>query len=186
MIISLYLDEQYGPALLSVFGGKITTYRVLAEEAVNKISLCLKDKGYKEIKLPWTEKEILPGGDIPKGNFDSYVKLQRPRYSFLPEKLIRRYARAYGTRMEWFLNRVHKVDDMGRHFGDNVYEAEILHLMKHEFALTTEDILWRRSKLGLHVDPNTAAAIEAALPSLYEQLDKLPEGQEAYENAASH
>lgn len=180
----LYLDEQYGPPILSVFGGKITTYRVLGEEVIGKMMLALKAQGHEVSGVPWTHDAVLPGGDMPNRNFEHFFQLQKPRYSFLPEALLRRYARAYGTRMEWFLAGVNKVDDMGRNFGDNVYEKEILHLMKHEFALTTQDILWRRSKLGLHISENTAAALEAAMPSLIEALNTMERGQEVYENAA--
>ncbi|NQZ13839.1 MAG: glycerol-3-phosphate dehydrogenase [Alphaproteobacteria bacterium] len=166
----LFLKEHHGAPILSVFGGKLTTYRTLAEDVLGKVSLTFKAHGYKEVGKPWTAEEALPGGDMPYRSFDAYMKLQKPRYGFLPESLIYRYARAYGTRMEWFLNSVHKVDDLGRDFGDQIYEAEILYLIKHEFAHTAEDVLWRRSKLGLHIKRNTAQAVEAAMPELLERV----------------
>lgn len=181
----LFLDECAGAPILSVFGGKITTYRKLSEEVVGKIFLTLKAHGENIDAKPWTADAVLPGGDMPYRSFDAYLKLQKPRYSFLPEALIRRYARAYGTRMEWFMTGVNKAQDLGRHFGDDVYEAELLHLMKHEFALTADDMLWRRTKLGLHISENTAQAIEAAMPSLYEELAKQEEGA-VYENASGY
>jgi len=180
----LYLDEQYGPPIISVFGGKITTYRVLGEEVIGKMMLALKAQGHDVSGIPWTHDAVLPGGDMSNRDFEHYLSLQKPRYSFLPEVLIRRYARAYGTRMEWILSGVNKVDDMGQHFGDHLYEREVLHLMKYEFALTAEDILWRRSKLGLHVSEATVTALGAAIPRLLETINTMERGREVYENAA--
>lgn len=181
----LFLDEVSGAPILSVFGGKITTYRALSEEVVGKVMLTLKSHGENVSGKAWTATATLPGGDILNGNFESYFKLQKPRYSFIPEALLKRYARSYGTRMEWFLNGVNKLSDLGRNFGDDLYEAEILHLMKHEFALNADDILWRRSKLGLHVHENTVQALEAAMPSLYKALNEQEEG-DVYENASGY
>ena len=121
------------------------------------------------------------GGDIIGKDFDDFLQKQAARYTFLPEEVLVRYARAYGTRMEGFLHGVNKVADLGQHFGDHMYEAEVLYLLKYEFAHTVEDILWRRSKMGLHVSQATAQKIEIALP----QMLKVIAGQtDRYENAA--
>lgn len=181
----LFLDEKAGAPILSVFGGKITTYRALSEEVVGKVVLALKSQGIKIQGKPWTADAKLPGGDMVKGNFESYFKLQKARYGFLPETLIRRYVCSYGTRAEWFLSGVNKLEDLGRNFGDDVYEAEILYLMKYEFALSVDDILWRRTKLGLHVSDNTVQALESAMPSLNETLNNQEEGA-VYENASGY
>lgn len=175
----LYIDERYGPPLLSVFGGKITTYRHLSEEAVNRIATF-----YPHRKLiPWTDTASLPGGDMPEKDFDKFLKSLTDRYTFLPDKLLYRYARAYGTRANAILNGVNKIADLGDHYGDDVYEAEILHLLRYEFAHTTDDIIWRRSKLKLHIQDKTVKALEKALPKLHE---KIKQDETRYENAAGY
>ncbi|PJB73219.1 MAG: glycerol-3-phosphate dehydrogenase [Alphaproteobacteria bacterium CG_4_9_14_3_um_filter_47_13] len=150
----LVLDESCHLKMLSVFGGKITTYRRLAEEAVN----LLTDRPC------WTAKTPLPGGDIP--DFDRFLETQKNHYSNLPETLVTRYTNSYGTRMDVFLSS----GKMGAHFGDHVYEAEIRYLIDYEWAQTIEDILWRRSKLGLHISDGTVKNIgiflKRSLPSL--------------------
>jgi len=175
----LHLDETHGAPLLSVFGGKITTYRKLAEHVVDKISPFYWDKDC----LPWTKKESLPGGDIADGDFDVFLKGQEKKYPYLPEALCRRYARAYGTRMDKFLHGTNSVDELGEHYGDNVYEAEILYMLKYEFAIELEDVLWRRSKLGLHISDETVANLDKALPTLHMLLTQ---EKDRYENATGY
>ncbi len=153
----LELDTSYGAPLLSVFGGKLTTYRKLAQQAVDKITGRKNNSG-------WTVKSPLPGGDIPGGDFDAFLAKQVKRYSFLPEDLVYRYARSYGTRMDMVLKNAQNLKTLGRDFGGGLYEAEVLYLIKHEFARTVEDILWRRSKLGLHLEKKTVLALESAMP----------------------
>jgi len=116
--------------------------------------------------LPWTAGEPLPGGNIPDGDFEKFVDAQVRRYSWLPLDVVRRYAFSYGTSMDRFLDGASKPEDLGRHFGDNVYEAEIVYLVKMEWARTIEDVLWRRSKLGMHIQEDTLKNIERALPSI--------------------
>lgn len=154
----LILDRTFGPPLLSVFGGKITTYRKLAEQALDE--LCGG--------AHWTAKDPLPGGNT--GDFDSFLKTQWNRYAWLPPELAERYARTYGTRMDVFLQNSHCLNDLGRHLGDDVYEAELYYLAGAEWARTVDDILWRRTKLGLHVSPDTADNIGAALPGILKKL----------------
>lgn len=139
-----------GAPILSVFGGKITTYRHLAERAVNKIM---------RRKASWTASMPLPGGNI-KVSMQEYVDGQIVRYPFLPQELVWRYARAYGTRMDRFIEGKYALEDMGRDFGFGLYQAEIDYLMDHEFARGVDDVLWRRSKMGLHSDIHTRTAIE--------------------------
>ena len=172
----LYVDERYGPPILSVFGGKITTYRKLADHVMSRVATFYPDKNLSS----WTEQGILPGGDIPEGDFEKFVTSQQQKYSFLPEKLIYRYARAYGTRMAAFLEKVKVEEDLGFHFGDNVYEAEIFYLLRYEFAHEAADILWRRSKLGLHISSDTFDALEKAIPEMAAQVRREGSG---YKNA---
>lgn len=161
----LELDRSHGAPLLSVFGGKITTYRKLAEQVVDKIAPLVGNK-----RGHWTDTEVLPGGDLNGLSFDGFITAQYQKYPFLPLPLLYRYARAYGTRMDRFLGDATDLADLGRHFGDDVYEAEIIYLLCYEFAREADDILWRRSKLGIHVSDETAKRIEAALPLLLDEV----------------
>lgn len=160
----LDLDETHGPALLNIFGGKLTTYRSLAERAVDKIASRFPQAG-----PPWTADAILPGGDIPGGDGAAFARESVRRYPQYPPAMIRRYAESYGTRLHHILKDAATPRDLGSHYGDDVYEAEIRYLVAQEWARAMEDILWRRSKLGLHVSPQTVAAIEAALPGILAQ-----------------
>ena len=143
-----------GRAFLSVLGGKLTTYRVLSEEAVNKI-----DKIFHKKSEPWTAREKLPGGDIADNDFERFVREQTTDFPFLSKTLIRRYARAYGTCMNIILDGVRSLDDMGADIGGGVYGRELDYLRAYEFAKTGEDVLWRRSKMGLHLDKAAIRAV---------------------------
>ena len=103
------------------------------------------------------------GGDLPDADFDAFLAALADAYPWLPADLARRYARAYGTRIECLLNGAGSLKDLGEHLGDGLYEAEADYLVRHEWARTEEDILWRRSKLGLHLQPATVAALRDAL-----------------------
>lgn len=144
--------------LLSIFGGKITTYRKLAEHALEKLLPHL-DKNAKA----WTAKVPLPGGDIRNGNVDAYVADLTAGRTWLPRDLARRYVRAYGTRIERLLNGARSLADLGEDYGDGVYQAELDYLRRYEWAATADDVLWRRSKLGLHVSEATKAHIARAM-----------------------
>jgi glycerol-3-phosphate dehydrogenase len=147
--------------LLSVFGGKITTYRRLAEEAMDLLA-----PGLGGVRPAWTAAAALPGGDIANADFDGFLtKLQR-RLPWLPAELARRYARAYGTRVERLLGNARSLGDLGEAFGAGLYEAEIEYLVRNEWAASAEDVLWRRTKLGLHVAPETAQRVATRLPAL--------------------
>jgi glycerol-3-phosphate dehydrogenase len=140
--------------LLCVFGGKITTYRRLAEEG-----LALLAQSLPQMKAPWTAGAPLPGGDIPNADFDGFFGEFRRSLPWLPDELARRYAHAYGTRIDALLAGARGISDLGEDYGGGLYEAEIDYLVRREWAQTAEDILWRRSKLGLHVSDETAARI---------------------------
>ncbi|NVE93286.1 glycerol-3-phosphate dehydrogenase [Altererythrobacter lutimaris] len=144
------LDED-GPPILSIFGGKITTYRKLAEHALEKLGL-----GDGE---SWTAEADLPGGDIDPARFDEFFVQCVTRYPwFGPDGTIR-LARAYGTRISQILGDANGLEDLGKHFGGDLYEAELRYLVEHEFVTTAEDVLWRRSKLELHLDETAKAKI---------------------------
>lgn len=173
----LYVDERHGPPIISVFGGKITTHRKLAEHVMDRVSTFYSDRPLKS----WTENAILPGGDIENGDIDSFVTAQCDHYKFIPRDLIHRYAIAYGTRMKSILGSAEKIEDLGIDYGDSIYEAEILYLIKYEFAHTIEDILWRRSKLGLHISPSTYKNLQDGMAEVHHKVKRL---QDKYENAA--
>lgn len=164
------LDVEGGtdrPALLSVFGGKITTYRKLAEHALEKL---LPAMG-RPTGTSWTASKPLPGGDMPNADFDAFFAGLVKRYSALPEPMLHRLARAYGTRAPRILGNAVIMADLGENYGGDLTEAEIDYLVTHEFVRDVEDILWRRSKLALHVPEGTASRVAARL-----QRKKVREG----------
>jgi len=153
----LDIEDDGGAApLLSIFGGKITTYRKLAEHALEKLAPWLKDAG-----PGWTADAPLPGGDL--ADFEDFVAGLRARHRQLPPALLRRLARAYGTRAREVLGEAATLGDLGEDFGGGLTRAEVDYLVAREYARTAEDILYRRSKLGLHVPQGTAARVQAYL-----------------------
>ncbi|QPC98912.1 glycerol-3-phosphate dehydrogenase [Qipengyuania soli] len=140
------LDTADGAPILSVYGGKITTYRKLAEHALAKLG--------KAMDLPgeaWTAEATLPGGEFEDGNFARFLWRASEGREWVPPEMLLRLARAYGTRLAEVLGDATSLDDLGEHMGGNLYEAELRYLVEHEYARTGEDSLWRRSKLGLHL-----------------------------------
>ncbi len=155
----LDLDGGNGKApLLSVFGGKITTYRKLAEHALEKLV-----PFYPGAKGDWTAGADLPGGDIPGDDFAAFVARLAAAHPGLPCPLLTRLARAYGTRALAILGTAQTMDALGTDFGGGLTRAEVDYLVDQEWARSAEDVLYRRSKLGLHVPPGTAEAVEAYL-----------------------
>lgn len=152
--------ERAEAPLLSVFGGKITTYRKLAETAVNKVARALR-----ATTRPWTATALLPGGDLPGGSLARFLRTVERRYPWLPARLRTRYARSYGTRIHKLLEGARAYADLGAEVLPDMFEREIDYLCREEWALTAEDILWRRSKLGLHLpadaSPRLARWLEA-------------------------
>jgi glycerol-3-phosphate dehydrogenase len=150
-----------GAPVLSVFGGKLTTYRRLAEEALDLLRRHLRGA-----RPAWTARATLPGGDMADAGFDAFVAELARRYPWLPRELRERYARAYGTRVSRLLDGARALADLGRDLGGGLYEAEVDYLVKYEWARTPEDVLWRRSKLGLHAGPAAMERLAQSLPSL--------------------
>jgi glycerol-3-phosphate dehydrogenase len=152
----LDLEDVDGAPLLNVFGGKITTYRRLSEHALQKLK-----PFFPEARGDWTKAAILPGGDIPNADFERFVADLLTRYSWLPPATLRRLARAYGTRIERVIGGARGINDLGRNFGADLYECEVVYLQDQEWARAAEDVLWRRSKLGLHAPPETTQRLSA-------------------------
>ena len=150
--------EDAGPALLNVFGGKLTTYRRLAESAITLLAPHLPKPNRPE---PWTAKATLPGGDFPVQGFETLVEGLRARYRAFDAPMIRRLARAYGALTPQILGDAKTPADLGRTFGAGLTEAEIKYLMNREWAMTAQDVVWRRSKLGLRLSKREIEEIEA-------------------------
>ncbi|MGM0773513.1 glycerol-3-phosphate dehydrogenase [Marinobacter sp.] len=136
-------SEQGKAPVISVFGGKITTYRKLAEAATDK--LC---QFFPHARGPWTKKGILPGGEFE--NHDTLEARISGDYPWLPEAVCSRYVRTYGTHAYYILDDASSVQDLGYRFAGTLYEREVEYLVKYEWAMTSEDILWRRTKQGLY------------------------------------
>jgi glycerol-3-phosphate dehydrogenase len=161
----LKLDAPDGaPALLSVFGGKITTHRRLAESALALLAPHLPPAQGR--KPGWTRQETLPGGDFPPDGFEALLAATAARYRFLPQPTVRRLLRAYGTRIHDLLAGASSAADLGRRFGADLTEAELRYLVRAEWARTAEDVVWRRSKLGLRLSAAEIAAIDEALVAI--------------------
>ena len=154
----LVLDDEAGAPLLSIFGGKITTYRRLAEHALEKLERYTAPAA--NAKRGWSATAALPGGDIPVLGFDAYVADLKSRFTWLDADHARRLARAYGTKAEQLLGQARSYADLGRDFGGTLMEAEVDYLMQHEWAQRAEDVLWRRSKLGLRMTAEQAEALD--------------------------
>ena len=139
-------------ALLSVFGGKITTYRKLAENAVNKLA-----SFYPQMSRSWTKDAPLPGGDF--SNQAYFIAQLESSYPWLAIDTLKRMARSYGTLSYQLLGNSQALGDLGYHFGHGLYTQEVDYLVNHEWARTSADILWRRTKLGLRFNQKQVVAL---------------------------
>jgi glycerol-3-phosphate dehydrogenase len=152
----LKLDENGAP-LLSVFGGKITTYRRLAEHAAQMLRPYFPNAARED----WTAGKPLPGGDFAIDGFEALVRDLSREWPFVEAGHMRRLARAYGARVRNLLAGARRLDDLGVHFGADLYAREVDYLMQEEFARAADDILWRRSKLGLRLTDAQTAKLRA-------------------------
>ncbi|GGY68687.1 glycerol-3-phosphate dehydrogenase [Marinobacter zhanjiangensis] len=147
--------------LLSVFGGKLTTFRKLSEAATDRLCQFFPSAGGH-----WTRTAVLPGGD-----FDDHPQLQaalQKRYPWLPELLVSRLVRCYGTDSYRLLGASESLDDLGQHFLGTLYQREVQYLVRHEWAVTAEDILWRRTKQGLYATRRDVETLDRWLQSQQE------------------
>lgn len=163
---ALALDVAPGEApLLTIYGGKITTFRRLAENALGKLARYLKG-GPTPVKPAWTAKSTLPGGEFPPTGFDAVVDDMIARWPFLTKAHARRLARAYGLRCAAFLGDAQSMADLGPCFAGDLTGAELRYLVEHEWAQTADDVLWRRSKLGLKASAADRLAIDEFIANL--------------------
>ncbi|MEL6257560.1 MAG: glycerol-3-phosphate dehydrogenase [Pseudomonadota bacterium] len=151
----LSYDKTGGAPILSVYGGKITTFRTLAESALKVV-----ENDLPNMTTPWTKDAPLPGGDLPNADFDAFQAAKANAFPWLDRDTLHRLARAYGSRIDAILDSASSVEDLGEDFGGGLFEAEVRYLMDREFAETAQDVLWRRSKLGLHAPDETMARLE--------------------------
>jgi glycerol-3-phosphate dehydrogenase len=145
-------DDGNAPAILSIFGGKITTFRKLAEHAIAKLGGLGGEA--------WTAEANLPGGGFDPRETQGFIEECSAKYPFLQHAAIERLVRAYGSRIDEALDEAQSMDDLGEHMGGNLYACELEYLVAQEFAVNAEDVLWRRSKLGLHLDDAAKARVE--------------------------
>ena len=163
-------DGGDGAPLLNVFGGKLTTYRRLAESALELIGKGIGEKG-----RPWTRGAGLPGGDFPMTGFEAQARSLREAHPFLSEVEARRLTKLYGTMAPEFMAGCTSADDMGRRFGAELSEVEVRHCMLREWARTADDVLWRRTKMGLRIGDEDRAALEAFMQTEREGLARAAE-----------
>ncbi|MDB5473346.1 MAG: glycerol-3-phosphate dehydrogenase [Devosia sp.] len=147
-------DAQSGAAV-NVFGGKLTTSRRLAESVLEKIEGVLGKKGNA-----WTKLSKLPGGEFEPLAFEAEARRLHKDYAGLPATLTRRLMRLYGTKARVILGNAQQIGDLGQHFGADLYRSEVDYLVAQEWARTAEDVLWRRTKLGLRVGAQGVAALQ--------------------------
>jgi glycerol-3-phosphate dehydrogenase len=156
----LELEEQEGAKLLSVFGGKITTARALASEALDRLGVG---------GLKFTRTTPLPGGDLTAA-FNAWLG---ELAEWMPAPMLRRMSQAYGTRLRRVIGEADSLGDLGRYFGGDLYEVEVRYLVEHEFARTAEDVLWRRSKLGLVLGQDEVRGLEYYLESPFPRRERV-------------
>ncbi|MEO1990229.1 MAG: glycerol-3-phosphate dehydrogenase [Martelella sp.] len=147
------LDETGGAPMLNVFGGKITTFRELAERGMHKLQ-----KFFPGMGKDWTDSAPLPGGDMENADYETFRDRMKTDYSWMPAALRRHYGRLYGTAIADIVGSADSLEGLGRHFGGDLYEAEARYLVEHEWARTAEDVLWRRTKHRLHLSDAEQAA----------------------------
>ena len=146
------LDEVGGAPLLNIFGGKITTYRELAERGLHRLQ-----KFFPQMGADWTESAALPGGDMENADFDLFRERMKRDYPWMSRVLRDYYGRRYGTLTAQIVGQASSTEGLGRYFGGHLYEAEVRYLVAHEWAQTAEDVIWRRTKNRLSMSSKEIA-----------------------------
>jgi glycerol-3-phosphate dehydrogenase len=150
----LKMDHEHHKApLITIFGGKITTYRCLAEEALERL-----EPFYPGLKGKWSASEVLPGGDVVR--FNAFRDEMQAKYPGLGRELVEGVTRRHGNRAPKILGEARRLEDLGRHFGAGLTEREVAYLRVEEWARSAQDVLWRRTKCGLHMSEAERAAVE--------------------------
>lgn len=159
------MDENNSLPILSVFGGKITTYRKLAEAVLNNLR-----KYFPNMGADWTAKTSLAGGDIPKHDFTTFLENCYLTYPTLNKNLVTRYAKQYGSFIHSFLKDIKTTTDLGEDFGNELYYKELEYLVQHEWVKTAEDVLWRRTKLGYVFPKDKIQHLNTVIQALIKQF----------------
>tara|TARA_Y100001970_G_scaffold71790_1_gene91125 strand:- start:5854 stop:7368 length:1515 start_codon:yes stop_codon:yes gene_type:complete len=154
------IDENSKLPLVNVFGGKITTYRKLSEKVINEL------KPYLNIKNNWTKNSKLPGGNFEVNCFENIVNDLKLKYTFLDDKWSNRLVRSYGTEAFDILADSESILDLGINFGWNLTEKEVIWLIENEWAESSDDILWRRSKIGLRLNKKEVQKLDSYLNNI--------------------
>ncbi|HZQ61594.1 MAG TPA: glycerol-3-phosphate dehydrogenase [Casimicrobiaceae bacterium] len=147
-------DAKHAAPALSIFGGKLTTYRKLAEHALSELK-----PFFPQMKGDWTADAALPGGDMPRGDFTAFLTEVSRRYAHLPGEVVRGMLRRHGSRALDILADVKRTADLGRQFGDDLTAVEIDYFIREEWAMSADDVLWRRTKAGLGMTPAQRNAV---------------------------
>ena len=148
--------------VLSVFGGKITTYRRLAEHALEKLA-----DWFPRMKAPWTEQALLPGGELGVATLEAFMQMLQRDYPALPGTLLQTLARRHGAAARDVLTDAKNIADLGEDFGGTLYAREVDYFVRHEWARTADDILWRRTKAGLHINATQKQALAFYMTNRY-------------------
>ncbi|QDP72651.1 glycerol-3-phosphate dehydrogenase [Legionella israelensis] len=159
------VHEQPAPAI-TIYGGKITTYRKLAAEVIDKL-----DSVFPDLPISQTANHPLPGAELNGMSFEDYEYYATEHYSWLEQKLLKRYLDNYGTRAEYILKHCQSMDDLGIYFGHGLYQVELDYLLQQEWATSCDDILWRRTKLGLDFDNDNTLKLEKYINLYHSNLN---------------
>ncbi|WP_197481344.1 FAD-dependent oxidoreductase, partial [Oleiphilus sp. HI0086] len=172
-------QESESNALLSIYGGKITTYRKLSEAVLNKLSPFIKELG-----KPWTADEPMPGVQFVGQTREQIEQAINKKAPWLTHTLVQRYLKSYGTLCFSFLANKQGMSDMGEYFGADLFSAEVDYLIEHEWARSAEDILWRRSKLGLFLNEEEISKLKLYFEGRFSGLASKKPAKAATEVAA--
>jgi len=157
-VFDLSGDGKDVAVMLAIYGGKLTTFRKLAEHAMEKLKHSIPNMAPR-----WTHDAALPGGEFSSAERDEMLSALQNDYAWMDREVSERLFRSYGIITRDILGDAKTPADLGQDFGGGLYEAELRHLVQNEFAMTAEDILYRRSKLGLHLPKTVSAKIETWL-----------------------
>ncbi len=149
-------EENHLAPLISIFGGKITTFRKLAEAVTNRLCDYFPKAGRS-----WTKSAVLPGGDFDSQ--DELAEKLKTRFTWLPEAAISRFVRTYGTSTYALLEGCHSLEDLGHAFTPTLFQREVDYLVSNEWAITVDDVIWRRTKQGLYISEENSALLAAYL-----------------------
>jgi len=150
--------------VLSVYGGKITTYRKLSDDAMKLLSEHLS-----VTSEDWTRHQPLPGGDMPDANFDRYFDEVKTQYPWIDDAVLMDYVRNYGTCVHTLLDGSTEPSHLGQSFGPQLYQVEVDYLVRHEWAQSVDDIVWRRTKKGLSMSADDLDRLREYLGSMAER-----------------